>query len=393
MALDFTVLVPARNAASTVQRALRSLQGPLICEVVLVDDFSSDETVEAAGRCADRRLRIVRPNRHLNVPFARNRGVLTVETDWLIWCDADDAFEPGRIEVLAALLASSGADCASDGVRLYDGPADRFLRELPIPGFLAGGRAVCRIFERNFLPAVGHLAVRTALAKEVLYDSGQTGGDDYDFALRLIQAGAKFCLSANPGYRMYAYPGSDSRRLTRQNAMIDRALRKHDYADVEALYRRAGLSDRIAAWGIFSMAMFRREFQAARIFLERACPEGFSAQTILEPEGPYPVLEGWRYAFARGVLHLLAGEAHQAVPWLEKAESVRTSADTANNLGVALWQEGRTAAARRRFHQAIELFPGYLDAGVNLQSDLPGRVTLQPLRMQPSRSDYRPEAA
>lgn len=391
--MDFTALIPARNAGLTIERAVASLVAPPITSIVLIDDFSDDKTVARARKLGDARLRVIRPDQHRGLAHARNRGLDAVETEWFVWCDADDAFEPGRVTQLVQLLESTGADCVSDGVRLFDGPSGRYLRDLAVPGFLTRPEDACRLFERNFLPGVGHVAVRTRLARELRYDDSLSSVDDCDFALRLVRAGARFAFSSNLGYRMYAYPGSDSRKLERQNTMAARVLRKHAYEDVETLYRRAGFPERVTAWGLCSMAIFRREYAEALQFLDRACPDGAPADEVLEPEGPYPVPEGWRRAFSRGTLLLLIGEAEPAARYLTEAGKWRESADVYNNLGVALSRTGHGSEACRQFEKALDLFPGYLDARLNLQSPEPSRITPLPLRLQPSRNDYLPESA
>ncbi|MFZ0430921.1 MAG: glycosyltransferase, partial [Acidobacteriota bacterium] len=352
---DFTVLMPARNAAETVVRALRSLRDPAIREIILIDDCSEDETRSLAQDLGDPRLRIVSPRDHRNLATVRNRGLKEVGTAWLIWCDADDTFAPDRVSQLAATLQTTGADCATDGVRLFDGPSGRFVRDLPIPDFLRDPSAACRLFERNYLPSVGHLALRTALARALLYDEEMNGGDDYDFALRLVRAGARFAFSSRLGYCMHAYPGSDSRSLSRQNDMVSTALGKHSYADVRSRYRRAGYSHRVTAWGLCSMAIFRREFETALEFLEQGHPPGASDSEILEPEGPNPYAEGWRSAFTRGTLLLLLEQWHNAIPCLERAFEIRPSAEGANNLGVALGRNGRNHESQGLFEMALEL--------------------------------------
>lgn len=389
---EFTVLMPARNAARTVGRALRSLDDSAIATVILIDDFSEDETVAQALGVGDDRLRVVQPERHRSLASARNRGLLAVDTEWMVWCDADDAFEPGRASALLELLKSSGADCASDGVLLFDGPSGDFLRELPIPPFLLNTWNPCRLFERNYLPGVGHIAVRTRLARQLCYDDRLSSADDYDFVLRLVRSGARFAFSPLCGYRMFAYPGSDSRHLDRQNEMVARVLRKHTYGEVDRLYKAAGLSDRVASWGLCSMALFRGQYETALDFLARAYPDGADPEEVLEPEGPYPVPEGWRHSFTRGTLELVAGDAGTAATWLTAAQAWRDSADVLNNLGVAHSRLGSVTEAHACFEQALQLFPPYLDARINLIAPEPARVTLLPLRFYPSREDYLRES-
>ena len=232
--------------------------------------------------------------------------------------------------------------------------------------------------------------MRTELAQRVGYDDEQSGGDDYDFALRLLRAGARLSCTPHLGYRMYAYPGSDSRRLDRQNAMVARALRKHGYGEVASLFRQSGFASRVTTWALVSMACFRTEYETGLRLLEEACPPGAPRTEVLEPDGPFPVAEGWRYAFTSGTLSLLLRRPALAVARLREALGFLESADTLNNLGVALWQEGSAEDAQACFAQALKVFPGYLDAQLNLRSDVPHRITALPLRRQPSRNDYGP---
>lgn len=385
---DVTVLIPARNAGETIGRCIGSLLSQGVAEILLIDDYSSDRTVFLAREAGGNLVRIIQPDKHINVPYARNAGLEALKTDFGVWCDADDAFLPGRVGRMIAPLRAGVAEVSTDGQELFDGKSGDYLRDLPIPGFLSRDQDKARLFERNFLPGIGHIAFRADIARQVRYDPEQFGGDDSDFLWRLIVAGARLSFIPEKGYRMYAYPGSDSRKIERQRSMVAKALRKHSFDHVATLYQKGGFSEKITAWGLHSMAIFREEYELADQFLERACPRGESPLDILEPEGPYPVPEGWRYNFAKGTLSLLMGEPEAAIFFFVSAEKYRVSADEMNNLGVALAKIGESDEAKVCFVKALEIFPHYLDAQLNLACDIPNRITNLPLRMQPSRCEY-----
>lgn len=388
MALDITILMPARDAAATIERATHSLLNQDAKQVILIDDFSSDNTVEIARSVLGDLLKVVSPKEHINVPHARNAGLDAIETRYAVWCDADDCYLPGRVERLYKMLATGSCDFATDSQQLYDGQSNQKLRDLPIPPFIRSDRDKARLFERNYLPGIGHIAFDVELARNVRYDNQQFGGDDSDFLFRLIAAGARMGVSPEVGYRMYAYPGSDSRNLARQKKMVARALRKHNYASVKTLYQNAEYSQRITHWGLTSMAIFREEYQTALDFLKIASPADAPPTEILEPEGPYPLAEVWRKAFTQGTLLLLLNQPEQARPHLEAALRYTPSADTLNNLGVALAQLGETESAQVHFKKALALFPAYADAIANTRAKTPSAITTHPLRLQPSRNDY-----
>lgn len=93
-----SVVVPAYQARRWVAEAVASAVGqshpPL--EVLVVDDGSTDGTGDAAA-AVGASVRVLRqPNR--GVAAARNRGLAEARGDWVAFLDADDAWEPTKLE-------------------------------------------------------------------------------------------------------------------------------------------------------------------------------------------------------------------------------------------------------------------------------------------------------
>jgi hypothetical protein len=384
-----TILIAARNAAATIERAVRSACAEPGCLLVLVDDHCTDDTVARARAVAGDRLRVVCAPDPGGVPLARQAGLDSVETEFAAWLDADDEWILGRAGRLSAAL-SAGADVATEAIDLHDGVSGAFLRHLEVPDFVRREVTPARLFERNHLPGDTQVAFRTTVFRAAGgYDPVVYGVESFDLLLRAVAIGARFRFGREAGYRMYAYPQSVSRNLARQRAALAAALRKHDYERVRALCRAAGEPERVAAWVLVSMALFREEPAAALRFLDQACPAGADQAEILERDGPWPFREGWRRAFQRGTcLLLVGGRDAEAEEELRRAEFLEPTAEGANNLGVALARLGYAADAGERFAQAEARFPGYLDARLNAAAAVPERITTHPLRRQASRSEY-----
>ena len=383
-----TIVIAARNTSGTVGRAVRSALLQENCPVVLIDDFSSDDTVARAREAGGARLEVVRPSEHHSLGLTRQTGLDAIETPFGVWLDSDDEFLPGRVKRLVGALEGENADLASDAIELFDGQSDRFLRHLTIPDFLKGHHPLARLFERNYLQGVGYLAFRTEFARNISYDPEFHGAEDVDFALRSVAAGARFCLLDEPGYRLFAYPSSMSRRRENQLGMYRLCLLKHDYDSVHRLFQQAGHDERVSAWGLVSMASFRQEFEKSLEFLSLA--ESFISDNdeVLEPSGPCPMPEAWRLAFFRGSAMLMLGQAGDAEGWLEQAERIQPTAEGANNLGVAKARLGKVQETGELFRRSLELFPDYSDAQANRDSENPSRITMHPLRNEPSRFEY-----
>ena len=94
------VIVPAYNAARTIEETLRSIRAQTYrhLEILVVDDGSRDATVRIAKTHAaeDPRLRIIeQPNG--GVAAARNSGILAARGDLIAPVDADDIWAPTKI--------------------------------------------------------------------------------------------------------------------------------------------------------------------------------------------------------------------------------------------------------------------------------------------------------
>ena len=101
------VLIPAYNAAVTVESALRSIQAQTIRDIrmIVVDDGSTDETAAIVGRMAasDDRIELVR-QANGGIVDALNRGLAECRAPLLARFDADDVSYPQRFATQVAFL-------------------------------------------------------------------------------------------------------------------------------------------------------------------------------------------------------------------------------------------------------------------------------------------------
>jgi glycosyltransferase involved in cell wall biosynthesis len=365
---DFTVVIPARNAAPTIERAVASAAAQNPTSILLVDHASSDDTVKLARRAGGGRLAVRTAPAEATLGQVRQLGLDAVETEYGMWLDADDELLPGRAERLLGRLDAEGGDFAFDEVELHDGTTGQRLRRLPIPTFI-GERQLVRLFERNVLPGPGVPAFRTSAARAIGFDPALHGAEDVDLLLRAVAADRRILLVREAGYRQFAFPRTLSRDLTNQAQMVRAALAKHDPLDVEQRYRRAGYHPRTIAWGMVAFLTLRGDYYAALTWIDRLPP-------------------GSRREFQRGTLLAALGRHDEAVAPLEAAFDEAGAPELCNNFGVVLAALNRTVEANSLFADALRQFPDYHDASVNMLSDRPSRLTMLPLRSEPARTDY-----
>jgi hopene-associated glycosyltransferase HpnB len=123
---DVTIIVPARNEAPTIERALRSLLAQDYTgrwRVVLVDDLSSDGTGAIAAGIGDPRLTVLRGAAHppgwSGKLWALNQGIAATTDELLLLTDADIEHKPAHLTALAVKLMTDRLDMVSEMVTLH----------------------------------------------------------------------------------------------------------------------------------------------------------------------------------------------------------------------------------------------------------------------------------
>lgn len=106
---DFSVIIPAYNAAGTLSRSLDSVLAQTwpAHEIIVVDDGSTDGTGEIVNSYAER-VRYVRQD-NAGPSAARNLGVAMASSEWITFLDADDWYYPERLAQHAQMIASDPA--------------------------------------------------------------------------------------------------------------------------------------------------------------------------------------------------------------------------------------------------------------------------------------------
>ena len=100
-----SIVIACYNAAGTVGEAVRSALAQTVpaSEVIVCDDGSTDDLDSALTPFLDRIVLLRRENR--GPAAARNTAVRAASSEFVAILDADDVYEPRRIEALRALAA------------------------------------------------------------------------------------------------------------------------------------------------------------------------------------------------------------------------------------------------------------------------------------------------
>lgn len=139
----FSVVIPLYNKAGQIASTLASVLAQTLPphEVIVIDNGSTDGSVEAVAAIVHPSLRLLHEDRRGPGP-ARNRGIAEATGAWIAFLDADDLWAPNHLEVLAALTRRH-SDCAlvGAGFRRADMPVSA------PPADPAGSEAPSRVID------------------------------------------------------------------------------------------------------------------------------------------------------------------------------------------------------------------------------------------------------
>jgi GalNAc5-diNAcBac-PP-undecaprenol beta-1,3-glucosyltransferase len=97
-----SLIMPTYNRSSSIERAINSAlsQTYTNIELIIVDDGSTDNTLEIIKKYNDPRIRLVKHTINKGVTAAKNTGLNNIQGEWFTTLDSDDEIVPEAIETM-----------------------------------------------------------------------------------------------------------------------------------------------------------------------------------------------------------------------------------------------------------------------------------------------------
>ena len=117
----FTVVIPLFNKERHIERAVRSVINQTFqdFEIIVVDDGSTDNSVEEVLKIKDNRIKLIK-QKNGGVSSARNKGIDESRFEYIAFLDADDAWKPNFLESINGVIEQypkAGAYCTSYDIK------------------------------------------------------------------------------------------------------------------------------------------------------------------------------------------------------------------------------------------------------------------------------------
>ena len=132
-----TVIMPAYNSAAFIETAIRSVMAQTYdaWRLLVLDDGSTDDTVERVQRLAeeDSRITLIINEQNYGVARTRNRGLDMCQEGYVAFLDSDDCWHPEKLESQIRLAGESGADILYSSYAIVDDSGRPCCRPYTVP--------------------------------------------------------------------------------------------------------------------------------------------------------------------------------------------------------------------------------------------------------------------
>ena len=238
--VKFSVIIPTYNRADLIQRCIDSVlkQSYQNFEVIVVDNYSEDATVDIVKSYADSRIKIFQIHNHGIIAASRNKGIMEASGEWICFLDSDDWWTSNKLET--CLHFTGDYDMIYHGLFTCK---DQKISKKTLGGVIKGELSVANLFLRENLIANSSVLVRRELIqKEVglLSENPRlVTVEDLDYWVRVIQVTHKIkYIDAPLGYY---WIGNNASGNT-EHAYAERALLAKYIQEIPFVKRREAKS-------------------------------------------------------------------------------------------------------------------------------------------------------
>lgn len=235
-----SVIIPVYNRENTIQRAINSVlcQTYINLELLVIDDGSTDQTIEIVSSYRDERVRLICQMEHVGANKARNIGIANAKGEYIAFQDSDDEWLPDKLMIQMNYMKKYAFDaCYSSYYCHHDNritiiPLDyenRVKYEKCIKEVLREGNSI------GTPTMILHKKVLDKL-HEKAFDEELPRLQDYDFAIRIAKH-IPIGYIDKPLLHAYKSTNSISNNIDSLHKAIPLLMKKHgNFLDVKSLF-------------------------------------------------------------------------------------------------------------------------------------------------------------
>jgi len=232
-----SVIIPTYNHARFLPSALDSVIGQTFTswEVIVVNNFSQDNTVELVESYRDPRIQLANFANHGVIAASRNHGMALTQAPFIAFLDSDDHWYPQKLQKCLDKL-SEGYDLVCHAER-WVGPGNRTRDVFYGPEARASYDQL--LYEGNCLSTSAVVVKRSFVEQIGGFDMASEfiTAEDYEFWLKLARVGARNGFVSDILGEYLIHDGNQSGAVLRNMEAV-RAVIRHHFAMLSESERR-----------------------------------------------------------------------------------------------------------------------------------------------------------
>ena len=214
-----SIIIPVYNAEKTIESTINSVlnQTFIDFELIVINDGSTDSTLEIVHKITDPRLKIF-SYANANQAASRNRGIAKATGEYIAFLDADDLWTPDKLESQINLLKNNSTAAV---VYSWTNCINEFNQFL-YPGTRANfsGNVYQNLLLADFISNGSNALIRKQALEEVgVFDVELPVAEDWDLWLRLAYR-YPFVVVPQPQVFYRQSPQSSSSNLVKQETAM-----------------------------------------------------------------------------------------------------------------------------------------------------------------------------
>ena len=130
-----SIITPTYNSEEYISVTINSILNQTYSnfELIIIDDFSTDNTLECVKKFDDKRIKIFKNNKNRGAAFCRNRGLKNAKGRYLSFCDSDDFWEIDKTSAQINLMKQDNCSISFTSYSVYNSDLKKKLYKINVP--------------------------------------------------------------------------------------------------------------------------------------------------------------------------------------------------------------------------------------------------------------------
>ena len=235
----FSIVIPLYNKASYIAKAIKSVLAQTFedFELVIINDCSTDNSLEIAKGFSDIRIKIIEHQQNKGLSASRNTGINNTSAQYIAFLDADDIWKPDFLEKMNFLINEyNQASLFACNYQISLKNNKHISHTFKITNNRLHA-IIVNFFESNltqttYIPS-GFCVSRKVFDRVGLYNEGISYSEDVDFNIR-AHAEYKMAYYNKP---LVIYTFVSENQIT-QNSIKGKVVPDYDYYEEQYLGRK-----------------------------------------------------------------------------------------------------------------------------------------------------------